>query len=111
MLMDKSAKVILAVIAINLTIITLKELNLLPVAYGSDTIEDQNELMNSNTRYGLVPLNEDGSIDVKISSSGTMDVNIVDVSTSSNLSVEIDDVDPYAFKYCRFPVPVEIKSK
>ncbi|MBT6014198.1 MAG: hypothetical protein HOG85_05195, partial [Flavobacteriales bacterium] len=42
------------------------------------TKANANELeLNSSINYGLVPLNEDGSIDVNINSSSTMmDINI-----------------------------------
>ena len=57
--------------------------------------------------YGLVPLNADGSIDVNIkSNSSTMDVNIVDISTSDELDVNIDEVGGYSNYGI---VPVEVK--
>ena len=56
---DKLKNIFLGVIAINLTLITLIQLEVFPPkAYASET----NQPINAN--YGLVPLNEDGSINV-----------------------------------------------
>ena len=59
----------------------------------------QNEAENklnllTNKNYGLIPVNADGSIDVNIKSSSTMDVNI-------------EEVDRFAFRYCTVPVEIE----
>ena len=64
---------LLGIIAINLTLITLIQLDIFPPkAYANENITSP-----LNTNYGLVPLNEDGTIDVNINSStATMDVNI-----------------------------------
>ena len=64
--------IFLGIIAINLTLITLIQLEIFPPkAYASETSQP------INTNYGLVPLNEDGSIDVNINSSNAiMDVNL-----------------------------------
>ena len=71
---SKKTNILLGIIAINLTLLTLIQLEIWPVKANANT----NELeLNSNLNYGLVPLNVDGSIDVNINSSnGTMDVNI-----------------------------------
>jgi hypothetical protein len=50
--------------------------------------------MPFNTNYGLVPINEDGSITVKLSSSSVIDVNI-------------KKVDQFAFRFCKVPVEIE----
>ena len=53
--------IFLGIIAINLTLITLIQLEIFPPkAYASETSQP------INTNYGLVPLNEDGSIDVNL---------------------------------------------
>ena len=67
---NKLKNIFLGIIAINLTLLTLFQLNIWPSTVNA------NEL-TSTVNYGLVPLNEDGSINVNInSSSGIMDVNI-----------------------------------
>ena len=62
---DKLKNIFLGIIAINLTLITLIQLEIFPPkAYASETSQP------INTNYGLVPLNEDGSIDVNLGNSG-----------------------------------------
>ncbi len=100
---DFYTKAVLTVIALCLTIIVLKQVDIIPNAYAATP----KTKLNTNMNYGLVPLNADGSIDVNIkSNSSTMDVNIVDISTSDELDVNIDEVGGYA-TYGK--VPVEIK--
>ena len=67
---DTTLKVILGIIAINLTLLTLDQLDLFPKSYASETSQP------INTNYGLVPLNEDGSITVKLDETAIMDINI-----------------------------------
>jgi hypothetical protein len=69
---SKKTNILLGIIAINLTLLTLIQLEIWP------TKANANELgLDPSINYGLVPLNEDGSIDVNISSMTTdMDVNI-----------------------------------
>jgi len=57
---QKLTNTLLGVIAINLTFLTLLQLNLFPTAYANSTSP-------VNANYGLVPLNPDGSISVKLS--------------------------------------------
>ncbi|MEQ8219375.1 MAG: hypothetical protein RH981_14150 [Arenibacter sp.] len=91
---DKFTKVVLAVIAVNLTILTVKNLDIIPKAYANKP--SNNEIFKPNMNYGLVPFNEDGSIDVNIksfSSNSVMDVNIEEVggySTYGTVPVEIE---------------------
>ena len=57
-----TTNILLGIIAINLTLITLIQLEIFPPkAYANENITSP-----LNTNYGLVPLNEDGSIDVKL---------------------------------------------
>lgn len=72
-------------------VLTLKQVDIIPRTYANET---ENNVMPLNTNYGLVPINEDGSITVKLSSSSVMDVNI-------------EEVDRYAFRYCTVPVEIE----
>ena len=61
----------LGIIAINLTLITLIQLDIFPPkAYASENVPTVSPTLNTN--YGLVPLNEDGSIDVNINSSNAI---------------------------------------
>ena len=86
---NKLKNIFLGIIAINLTLLTLFQLNIWPSTVNA------NEL-TSTVNYGLVPLNEDGSINVKLSSSDVIDVNIDEVgggyvSYGGPISVEIDN--------------------
>ena len=51
--------------------------------------------MTPNLNYGLVPLNEDGSITVKLSASDEIDVNITDISTYDKLYVHLKSSESY----------------
>ena len=67
----KTIKILLGIIAINLTLLTIIQTGIWPPKVQAS------ETNSSNVNYGLVPLNEDGSIDVNINSSAaTMDVNL-----------------------------------
>ena len=58
---DKLKNIFLGIIAINLTLITLIQLEVFPPkAYASET----NQPINAN--YGLVPLNENGNVNVEV---------------------------------------------
>ena len=70
----KTIKILLGIIAINLTLLTIIQTGVWPPKVQAS------ETNHSNVNYGLVPLNEDGSIDVNINSSAaTMDVNLLTV--------------------------------
>ena len=129
---DIYTKIILTVIAVNLTVLTLMKLNIVPEAFavGAGDYPVAGQAM----QYGLIPVNDDGSITVRLANSDEIDVNITDISTSDKLNVsiaeidtwdnmnvtikEIDtrdkmnvklkEVDNFAFSYCT--VPVEIKE-
>ncbi len=73
---DFYTKAVLTVIAVCLTIIVLKQVDIIPNTYAGTSKAS----LNSNMNYGLVPLNADGSIDVNIKSSSEMDVNITGVN-------------------------------
>ena len=86
---DNYTKGVLTLIAVCLTILTLKQLDFFPKAYAGESID---HAVIPNANYGLVPLNEDGSISVKLSSYDELDVNIVGVNTSDELDVNIDEI-------------------
>ena len=68
----KRTNILLGIIAINLTLLTFIQLGIWPTKAHANEL-GLDPLMN----YGLVPLNEDGSIDVNVNSnSETLDVNI-----------------------------------
>ncbi|GGK41939.1 MULTISPECIES: hypothetical protein [Flavobacteriaceae] len=79
-------KTVLTVIAVCLTILTIKSLDLIPKAYA----KTPNNLINKE--YALVPINSDGSINVKITNTSEIDVNITSIDTSDELDVNIDEI-------------------
>ena len=103
MKLDLYSKSVLTVIAICLTINVLKDFDIMPKAYANEPLKNEPKLL-SNKNYGLIPVNSDGSIDVNIKSSETMDVSITDIETSDNLGVELE------YAYGNVKVPVVIKE-
>lgn len=88
---DLYTKAVLTIIAICLSIIVLKQVDIIPSAYANGPT-----LQNTQKSYGLVPVNTDGSIDVNIkSSSEKMSVNIEEVGGfwvgGNTLPVKIKD--------------------
>lgn len=72
---DFYTKAVLTVIAVCLSIIALKQMDIIPDAHANSS-----SIIQSHAHYGLVPLNADGSIDVNIkSSSDKIKVNIEEV--------------------------------
>ena len=68
--------IFLGIIAINLTLITLIQLEIFPPkAYASETSQP------INTNYGLVPLNENGNVNVEVV--GGVNITHIDGSTSA----------------------------
>jgi hypothetical protein len=107
---DLYTKVILTAIALFLGIISLSQLQLIPSLHASENPSSSLDLPN----YSMVPVNADGSINVRME---TMDVRIVDINTydllpvkisdiatSDLLNVNLKDVDTYE------AVPVDIKK-
>jgi hypothetical protein len=114
MKIDKLTKILIAVIAVNLTYQSLKDLRL-----GTTTFATETPFEMPNINYGMVPLNADGSITVKFSDYDRMDVNIVDISTydllnvnlkdistSDELNVNIEEVGGYSV-YSKIPVQIK----
>ena len=68
---DSTIKILLGIIAINLTIISISQLDLIPKSYANNqqtTIKAQ--------EFGIVPINEDGTISVRVENSEVMDINV-----------------------------------
>lgn len=82
---DLYTKGILTVIAIALSIIVLKDISIIPEAHASSNANVPS--MNSN--YGLIPVNEDGSINVRLVSTEQLDVNIKNIDTYDELRVDL----------------------
>ena len=87
---DTYTKTILTIIAGCLVILVLKTENVFPQARATET-----KTTLSPLNYKLVPVNEDGSINVRLTPSQTIDVNIENISTSDQLDVNITEVGGY----------------
>ena len=87
MKVDTFTKVVLTIIAVNLTIITVKNIDIIPKAFAGEPSESS--ALSPGTNYGLVPVNTDGSINVKLSSYDELDVNIVGIETTDDLDANI----------------------
>ena len=103
MKVDKFTKVILTVIAVNLSILSLKELSIIPKAH-ADELDEPVELVHTQ-KYGMVPVNEDGSITVRLSD--RVDVNLVDINTSDKINVHLKSSDSYSLNHAG---PLEVKT-
>jgi hypothetical protein len=83
---DQFTKIVLTIIAVNLTFLTLNNMDLFPKAYAKNAEFTE---LKTEKQYGLVPLNADGSISVKLIASDELDVNIVGIDTYDDLDVNI----------------------
>ena len=80
-------QIVLTIIAVNLTFATLKDVELIPTAHATAS-----ETSLPTTNYGLVPLNEDGSITVTLGDANELDVVITGIETSDELDVNLDEI-------------------
>ncbi len=78
--------IVLTIIALNLSILSLSMLDVLPQATATNQPQQQQQLS--------LPVNEDGSVDVRL-------------QPSDQLNVTIEDVDRGAFRYTDIPVKIE----
>lgn len=100
---DGYVKFLLTVIAVCLSILTLQQSGLFPAAQANSAYDRQ-----IPPRYGLIPLNADGSITVKLSAHNELDVNITGIETSDELDVNIDEIGG-GFISSGGPLPVREK--
>lgn len=88
MKIDRYTKVILTVIALCMVINVLEKIDLTPKAYATEN--KPAGVLTESPKYGLIPLNNDGSINVTMNASAPMDVNIVGIKTYDNLDVNVN---------------------
>ena len=89
---DSYTKIVLTVIAVCLSINTITRLDIFPKAYANETAVPTVNAPN----YGLVPLNENGLVEVSIKDINTYDelyVNLRGVDTSEEVNVNIKSID------------------
>lgn len=113
---DKYTKIVLTIIAICLINLSLRDVSIFPQAHAGSPNN------SPSPNYGLVPLNEDGSITVRLSNTDEIDVNIkgidtsdqlqvdlAEISTSDELDVNIDEVGGH-FIHVTDGIPVKVKD-
>ena len=90
MTLDTYTKTVLTVIMICLTVLTLQSIGVFPTVTAASTTR--------NKSYGLVPLNPDGSITVRLNTT-VIDVNIKQIGDK-----------PYTSWSYGSPIPVKVKE-
>ncbi len=110
MKIDRLTKILLGIIALNLTLLTLSRLNIIPSAKAEQKTNRQIQNLQTEMNYGLVPLNEDGSVNVRLTPSSIIDVNISGVETNKSLNVNLDKIGG-GYLTTGGPVPVRIEEK
>ena len=84
---SKKTNILLGIIAINLSLLTIIQLEIWP------TKVNANELgLDPSINYGLVPLNEDGSINVNLNSTSgvVMDINLTKIGGNNAVGYQSD---------------------
>lgn len=76
MKVDLYTKGMLTIIASCLVVLVLNNVDFFPKVYA---VENDFKLPENKINYGLVPLNEDGSINIKLDASSKIDVNLVEI--------------------------------
>ncbi|MEX2596770.1 MAG: hypothetical protein WEC59_07555 [Salibacteraceae bacterium] len=84
MKIDLFTKFTLGVIAACLSIQTLSQLSIISIAHADASI--------GYNSLGFIPLNDDGSINVKLNDLSTMDVNIKGINTYDELKVNLSKI-------------------
>lgn len=102
---DTYTKFILTVIAICLVVIIAKDVTLVPKAHATNDVTT----IPANPNYGLIPINPDGTVTVKLAPSDVMDVNIKQITTHDELDINIDEVGGSYVSYGR-PIPVKVED-
>lgn len=90
---DNYHKVILTIIAACLTFNVFKDLDIIPHAHANSTV---NNSIEQHLKTIMVPLNEDGSINVRLKDTPTLDINITDISTLDDIDANIEEVGGYS---------------
>jgi hypothetical protein len=86
---DFYLKATLTVIAVCLSLLTLKEYGAFPTAMAGT----EPQVTTGNLRYGLVPVNPDGTVPVSLSPNQEVYVTITDITTRDVLNVNIEEVN------------------
>jgi hypothetical protein len=84
---DRYTKTILTIIAVCMVINIVEKIDIMPKAYANDPVV-KNAPVTAAPNYGLVPLNPDGSINVKMTT--PTDVNVIGIRTYDELNVNVN---------------------
>jgi hypothetical protein len=97
---DLYSKIMLTVIAVSLSVLAFRQTEIIPRAQAETTGFPNNTTVN----YAMVPLNEDGSVDINLKSlpaerievdiesfpyNAKLDIDISEISTYDNLRVDV----------------------
>ena len=85
---DRYTKVILTIIAACMVITIIEKTDIMPRAYAGESGTKSSGILGENLSYGLVPLNQDGSINVKMTA--PTDVNVIGFKTYDELNVNVN---------------------
>ena len=85
---DRFTKTVLSIIAICLVIIVFRDTQIIPEAQATS-----NSTMNNIPNYAFIPVNEDGSINVKLTPYQTIDVNLKNIDTYDELRVDLRNIN------------------
>ncbi len=80
---DSYTKCITTIIAICLVIIVIRDIDPISRVHAND---------NHTMRYGIIPVNPDGSINVRIHTSDEINVNIRNIDTYDKLKVDLTTI-------------------
>ncbi|WP_106791421.1 hypothetical protein [Aquimarina sp. Aq78] len=80
---DTYTKSIITIIAICLVIIVIRDIDIIPKAHANNV---------PTTNYGLLPINDDGSITVRLSNTDEIDVNIKNIDTYDKLKIDLNSI-------------------
>ncbi len=107
---DMYTKFIFTLIAICLVIIVVRDLEIIPKAHANSS---------TGTTYGSIPINSDGSINVRLSNTDEIDVNIKNIATYDKLKVDLNaistrdeldvNIDEIGGSYVSSGGPVKVK--
>ncbi|MDV6170399.1 hypothetical protein R1T16_18330 [Flavobacterium sp. DG1-102-2] len=93
MKIDRYTKIVLTIIAVCLLENTIEKLDIFPKAYAGEASATANRPSLELARYGLIPVNKDGSINVTMKTVSPMDVNITGIRTSDDLKVNVSGIN------------------
>jgi hypothetical protein len=83
---------VLTVIAINLSLQTLERVHLIPQLYAAPAEVESGSIPEVTPSFVSLPLNVDGSLNVRVLSAEELDVNIRNIDTYDEMKVSIEGV-------------------